>query len=150
RSAQSQCRRARADPCEQVQRGRDLTESREVVLDEERADEAERLGFDVELDKIPEPGAAVGVGTATLGLGAAEDSKSHAMTSLRMLTLLECSHGSVRCHQNLTVALTSLSVGQRRLDLLDRIDLLDRRRQHAFRDLLAQIRVDLSNLIERP
>src|SRR5215470_11743443 len=67
--AQPQRRRARAHPRQQIQRGRDLTESREVVLDEERTDEAERLGFDVQIDEISEPGAAVGVRTATLGLG---------------------------------------------------------------------------------
>src|SRR3989442_738366 len=74
----------RAPPRQQVQRGRHLAEPGEVVLDEKGADEAERLGLDVELDEIAKAGAAVGVGTATLGLRTAEDSKFHAMTSLRI------------------------------------------------------------------
>ena len=69
--------RPRAHPGQEVQRGRDLTEAGEVVLDDERALVAERLGLDVVLDELAEPGAAVDVDPAPLGLGAPEEPETH-------------------------------------------------------------------------
>src|SRR5260370_2244343 len=69
--------RARGDECEETQRRRDLAEPGEVVLDEERAAAAERLRFDVVVDELPEPHAAIHVGAASLRLRAAQESESH-------------------------------------------------------------------------
>src|SRR5688572_8136994 len=55
----------------------------------------------------------------------------------------------VRGHQDLTAALAPLRVGQGGLDLLDRVDLLDRRRQDALEDLLAEVGVDRPDLRQR-
>ena len=57
--AQSQPARTGAKPGQQVERGRYLTEAGEMVLDDEGAVEAERLGLDVVVDEIPESFAAV-------------------------------------------------------------------------------------------
>ena len=48
-----------------------------MVLDEERALVAERLGLEVLLDELAEPGAAVDVGPAAPGLRAAEEPETH-------------------------------------------------------------------------
>src|SRR5260370_3056743 len=77
RRAQPKCIRARGDEWEEAQRRRDLAEPGEVVLDEERAAEAERLRLDVVVDELPEPHAAIHVGAASLRLRAAEESESH-------------------------------------------------------------------------
>src|SRR5947208_15604815 len=63
RGAQSQPARARAEPGQQVERRRDLAIAGEVVLDDECAVEAERLGLDVVFDEVAEPLAAVELGT---------------------------------------------------------------------------------------
>src|SRR6266850_6342260 len=55
----------------------------------------------------------------------------------------------VRGYQDLTAALAPLRVGQRGLDLLDRVDLLDRRRQDPLEDLLAEVGVDRPDLRQR-
>jgi hypothetical protein len=47
------------------------------MLDQESAVIAERLGFDIVVDEVAEPLAAVGVGTAAPRLCAAEQSKTH-------------------------------------------------------------------------
>jgi len=75
--AEPQGLRPRSHPRQKVQRGRDLTEAGEVVLDDERALVAERLGLDVVLDELAEPGAAVDVDPAPLGLGAPEEPETH-------------------------------------------------------------------------
>jgi hypothetical protein len=75
--AESQGRRACADPGQQVQRGGDLTEPGEVVLDHKRADVAERLRPDVVLDELSEAGPAVDVRAAPLCLRAPEKSELH-------------------------------------------------------------------------
>src|SRR5260370_15788102 len=77
RRAQPNCLRARGNECNETQRRRDLAEPGEVVLDEERAAEAERLRFDVVVDELPESHAAIRVGAASLRLRAAEESESH-------------------------------------------------------------------------
>ena len=77
RGAKPQRARARADPGEQVQRRRDLAEAGEVMLDDERALIAERLGLDDVLDVVLEAGGAVDVGAAALRLRRAEESELH-------------------------------------------------------------------------
>jgi len=77
RGAEPQRLGARADPREQVQGRGDLTEAGEVVLDDEGADVAERLGLHVVLDELPEAGPAVDVRAAPLGLSASEEPEPH-------------------------------------------------------------------------
>ena len=48
-----------------------------MMLDQERAVEAERLGLDIVVDEVAEPLAAVHVRTATLSLGTAKQSEPH-------------------------------------------------------------------------
>jgi hypothetical protein len=52
-----------------------------VVLDEKGGVISERLGLDVELDKVVEPLAHGGAGPLTIRLRAAENCKSHQITS---------------------------------------------------------------------
>src|SRR5213593_146382 len=59
------------------------------------------------------------------------------------------SHRPVRGHQDLSAALGALRVRHGLLDLLDGIDRLDGRREDALRDLLAEVGVDRSDLLER-
>ena len=75
--AQAQPARARAEPGQQVERGRDLAIAGEVVLDDERAVEAERLGLDVVVDEIAEPLAAVELGTTAPRRCTAEQTELH-------------------------------------------------------------------------
>src|SRR5262245_17215167 len=75
--AQSQPARASAEPGQQVERGRYLTEAGEMVLDDEGAVEAERLGLDVVVDKIPEPFAAVELGAPASCRSATEETEFH-------------------------------------------------------------------------
>src|SRR5262245_63567021 len=67
---------------------------------------------------------------------------------LGMATLL-AGDWSVRRHEDLAAALALLSVLQRGLDVLDRVDLLDGRRQHALQDLTTEVGVDCADLLER-
>src|SRR6516162_5435543 len=69
--------RAGTEPGQQVEARRDLTEAGEMMLDQEGAVIAERLGFDIVFDEVAEALAAVGVGAAAPGLRTAEKSKSH-------------------------------------------------------------------------
>src|SRR5262245_2193664 len=59
RSAETEAARTRPEPGEETQRGRDLTISGEVVLHDERAVKAERLGLHVVFDEIAKSLAAV-------------------------------------------------------------------------------------------
>src|SRR5215469_12346046 len=68
---------AGSQPSQQVEARRHLTKAGKVVLDEESAVIAERLGLDIVLNKLAKSLAAVGVGAAAPGLGTAEKSKSH-------------------------------------------------------------------------
>ena len=81
--AQAQRGGAGADPGQEIQRRGDLAEAGEVMLDDERAVEAEGFGLDVVLDEVPEAGPAVHVGATASCLGAAEDSKAHGADSAR-------------------------------------------------------------------
>src|SRR5438093_4279138 len=77
RGAQSQPARARAEPGQQVERRRDLAIAGEVVLDDECAVEAERLGLDVVVDEVAEPLAAVELGTTAPRRCTAKQAKLH-------------------------------------------------------------------------
>src|SRR5437867_9207138 len=79
RGAQSQPARARAEPGQQVERGRDLAIAGEVVLDNECAVEAERLGLDVVVDELAEPLAAVELGTTAPCCRTAEQAELHCL-----------------------------------------------------------------------
>ena len=79
RGTQSQPARARAEPGQELERGRDLAIAGEVVLDDERAVEAEGLGLDVVVDEIAEPLAAVELGTAAPRRGTAEQAELHGL-----------------------------------------------------------------------
>src|SRR5439155_1779947 len=74
-----------AEPGQQIEARRDLAKAGEMMLDEKAAVIAERLGFDIVLDKVAEALAAVGVGAAAPGLGTAEESKSHHLLLLSVL-----------------------------------------------------------------
>ena len=69
--------RACAEPGQQVERGRDLAIAGEVVLDDERAVEAERLGLDVVFDELAEPLAAVELGTTAPRRRTTEQAELH-------------------------------------------------------------------------
>src|SRR5438477_13071943 len=58
-------------------------------------------------------------------------------------------HRRVRCDEDLAAAPLALRVGQRGLDLVDGVHRLDRRREDALDDLIAEVRVDRANLSER-
>src|SRR5262245_12166708 len=75
--AQSQPARAGAKPGQQVERGRYLTEAGEMVLDDEGAVQAKRLGLDVVVDEIPEPLAAVELGAPATCRGTTEEAEFH-------------------------------------------------------------------------
>jgi hypothetical protein len=75
--AQAQRGSASADPGQEIERRGDLAESGEVVLDDERGVVAELLGLDVVVDEVAKARAAVDVGAAAPGLGAAEDPEAH-------------------------------------------------------------------------
>src|SRR6201987_2774821 len=66
-----------AGPGQKIEACRDLAKAGEVMLDEKGAVIAERLGFDIVVDELAKPLAAVGIGTAAPRLGAAEQSKTH-------------------------------------------------------------------------
>src|SRR5713101_7057940 len=91
RGAQAQPARARAEPGQQVERGRDLAIAGEVVLDDERAVEAERLGLDVVVDELAEPLAAVELGTAASRRRTAEQTELHRL--LLCCRVLRFQHG---------------------------------------------------------
>src|SRR6266487_3011651 len=82
RGAQAQPACARAEPGQQVERGRDLAIAGEVVLDDERAVEAERLGLDVVVNEIAEALTAVELGTAAPCRCTAEQAKLHRLPPL--------------------------------------------------------------------
>src|SRR5215467_443217 len=75
--AQSQPAGAGAKPGQQVERGRYLTEAGEMVLDDEGAVEAERLGLDVVVDEIPEPLAAIELGAPATCRSTTEEAEFH-------------------------------------------------------------------------
>jgi hypothetical protein len=75
--AQSQPARAGTKPGQQVERGRYLPEAGEMVLDDEGAVEAERLGLDVVVDEIPEPLAAVELGAPATCRSTTEEAEFH-------------------------------------------------------------------------
>src|SRR5262245_34666547 len=56
---------------------------------------------------------------------------------------------SARRHEDLAAALALLGMLQRSLDVLDRVNPLDGRRQHALQDLAAEVGVDRADLLER-
>src|SRR2546428_11087189 len=58
-----------------------------MVLDDEGAHVAERLGLDVVLDELPESGSAVDVGAAPLRLRASEDPEPHQATPFCLAAL---------------------------------------------------------------
>src|SRR5205085_11097662 len=72
RGAEAERGGAGADPGQQVQRGRNLSEAGEVVLDEKGALVAECLGLNVVLDELAIADCAVNVRPAPLGLRAPE------------------------------------------------------------------------------
>src|SRR6266700_2492042 len=82
RGAQAQPARARAEPGQQVERGRDLAIAGEVVLDDERTVEAERLGLNVVVDEIAEPLTAVELGTPASRRRTAEQAELHGLPPL--------------------------------------------------------------------
>ena len=65
RGAETEAARARPEPGEKIQRGRDLPVPGEVMLDDERAVKAERLRLDVVCDEVAKPLATVEFGAAT-------------------------------------------------------------------------------------
>jgi hypothetical protein len=73
----------RAEPSEQVQGRRDLAVAGKVVLDDKGAVKAERLRLDVVLDEIAKSFAAVELGAAAPGRGAAEETKLHCSSFLQ-------------------------------------------------------------------
>src|SRR5208337_842485 len=75
--AETKPARARAEPGQQVEGGRDLAIAGEVVLDDEGAVKAERLGLDVVFDEVAEALAAVELGTTAPRCGAAEETELH-------------------------------------------------------------------------
>ena len=77
RRAEAKRARAGADPGQQVERGGDLAEAGEMMLDDERALIAQRLGLDDVLDVVLKAGGAVHVRAAALRLGRAEQSELH-------------------------------------------------------------------------
>src|SRR5262249_27834946 len=77
RRAQTQPARACAKPGQQVECGRYLTEAGEMVLDDEGAVEAKRLGLDVVVDEIPKPFAAVELGAPASCRSATEEAEFH-------------------------------------------------------------------------
>src|SRR5439155_4221823 len=82
--AEAQGRGARAEPCQQVEAGRDLAEAGEMVLDDKGRVEAKRLGLDIVRDPLAEAMARVGqfrAGDRPPRLGTAEKSKPHAPSS---------------------------------------------------------------------
>ncbi len=79
---------ARRDPGQQVQRGRDLAEAGEMMLDHEGRVIAQRLGLDVVFDVVLEALTAVEVGAAALRLRAAEQSEFHPWPSLNWASAL--------------------------------------------------------------
>ncbi len=87
RGAKPQRARARADPGEQVQRRGDLAEAGEMMLDDEGALIAERLGLDDVFDVVLEAGGAVDVGAAALRLRRAKESELHGPAPLLGETL---------------------------------------------------------------
>src|SRR5262249_28629370 len=70
-------RRPRGDPCQQLQRRRDLVPAREVVLDEEGGPIPERLRLYTQLDELVEPLTRFGAGPLAARLRAAEDCELH-------------------------------------------------------------------------
>ena len=85
RGAEPQRAGAGAEPGEQVERGGDLAEAGEVVLDDEGAVEAERLGFDVVFDEVAEAFGAVELAAAAARRRAAEQTEPHAVALLSPL-----------------------------------------------------------------
>src|SRR5262249_19166745 len=77
RRAQSQPARAGAKPGQQVECRRYLTEAGEMVLDDEGAVEAKRLGLDVIVDEISKPFAAVELGAPASCRSATEEAEFH-------------------------------------------------------------------------
>src|SRR5262249_51198473 len=59
------------------------------------------------------------------------------------------SDGRARPHEDLAAALAALGVGQRGLDLLDRIDPFHRGGQRSVQDLPAELRIERADLVER-
>src|SRR3981081_4581898 len=66
-------------PGQQVEARGYLAKSGEMMLDEERAVIAERLGLDIVLNEFTKPLTAVGIGPGASCLRAAEESKSHSL-----------------------------------------------------------------------
>src|SRR5262249_51737215 len=81
RSAEAKAARARPDPGQEIQRGRALAVPGEVVLHDERAVKAERLGLHVVFDEIAKALAAVELGTTASRRRAAEQTESHIVST---------------------------------------------------------------------
>src|SRR5580704_5326035 len=77
RRAKPQMAGSGAEPGQEVEARGDLAKAGEVMLDEEGAVIAKRLGFDIVVDELAETLAAVSVGAAAPRLRAAEQSKTH-------------------------------------------------------------------------
>ena len=71
--AQPAC--ARAEPSQQIDRGRHLAIAGEVVLDDESAVKAERFGLDIVIDEVAEALAAVELGAAAPCCRTAEETE---------------------------------------------------------------------------
>src|SRR5712691_8171830 len=87
RCTKPQSERARAEPSQEVERGRDLAIAREVVLDDKGAVKTERFGLDVVFDEIAVPFAAVEVGTAAPRRSATEEAELHCSSFLPAMNL---------------------------------------------------------------
>src|SRR5262249_49470119 len=90
RSAEAQSARARTEPGQEVERGRDLPIAREVVLDHEGAAKAEPLRLDVVVDEVTESLAAVELRAAAARRGATEQAEFHRLSPLSRV------HGMLR------------------------------------------------------
>src|SRR5215831_4676 len=75
--AETQPARARANPGQEIERGRHLTVAREVVLHDERTVKAQRLRLDVVVDEITKSLAAIEFRTAAPRRRTAEQAESH-------------------------------------------------------------------------
>ena len=83
RSAEPQPCCARRHAGEKLKRRRDLADAGEMMLDQKTRVEAERLGLDVVIDIVAEPGA--GIVGAAVRLRAAEETELHELTLSRRL-----------------------------------------------------------------
>ena len=71
-----------------------------MVLDEERADIAERLGLNIALDEFPVARATIVVRATPLRLGTAEKSKSHGLLLFLHVVAAQAMDNHMVCEQS--------------------------------------------------